>query len=89
MSLLLDLPMETASTEHDSTGCLSASTASRNNYNSAQPITETKTERDAKLKAFFSSADTTSEEVVDYTKDPQGRFINVQNFLTNQRIENE
>jgi len=87
MSFLLDLPLETASTEQDSTGCLSASAASRASYNSAQPMTETKTERDAKLKAFFSSGD--AIEVVDYTNDPQGRFINVQNFLTNQRIENE
>ena len=85
MSLLLDLPMETASTEHS--GSLSAS-ASAASYNSAQPMTETKTERDAKLKAFFSSTDAT-DEAIDYTNNPQGRFLNVQNFLTNQRIENE
>ena len=89
MSLFLDLPMETASTEHASTGCLSASASaasSRLSYNSAQPSTDalTKTERDAALKALFSS-NNSSEEVDSH----QGRFINVQNFLKDQRIENE
>ena len=39
-SLFLDLPMETASTEHASTGCLSAASSSRLSYNSAQPSTD-------------------------------------------------
>jgi hypothetical protein len=48
------------------------------------------TERDAKLKAFFSSGnDDAAEEKIDYSSNPQGRFINVQHFLKDQRIEND
>jgi hypothetical protein len=50
MSLYLDLPNESATTnDHASTQCNSSSAASRLSYNSAQPLSE----RDAKLKAFF------------------------------------
>ena len=83
-SLFLDLPMETASTEHASTGCLSAASSPRLSYNSAQPSTDAQTERDAQLKAFF-----TSNDAVEETDNHQGRYINVQNFLKDQRIENE
>ena len=83
-SLFLDLPMETASTEHASTGCLSAASSPRLSYNSAQPSTDAQTERDAALKAFF-----TSNDAVEETDNHQGRYINVQNFLKDQRIENE
>jgi hypothetical protein len=50
------------------------------------------TERDAKLKAFFASTngDVTEEENIDSTRlNPQGRFINVQRFLKDKRIEND
>ena len=40
MSFFLDLPMETASTEHASTGCLSAASSSRLSYNSTQPSSD-------------------------------------------------
>jgi len=89
MSLFLDLPMETASTEHASTGCLSACASAASlglSYNSAQPSidTLTKTERDAAIRALFSG-NNSSEEIDSH----QERFINVQNFLKDQRIENE
>jgi hypothetical protein len=45
---------------------------------------------DAKLKAFFSSGnDDAAEEKIDYSSNPQGRFINVQRFLKDQRVEND
>jgi len=83
-SLYLDLPMETGSTDYASTGCLSAASSSRLSYNSAQPSADalTKTERDAALKAFFASNDADTDS-------HHGRYINVQNFLKDQRIENE
>merc|ERR1712045_199994 len=85
-SLFLDLPMETASTEHASTGYLSAASSPRLSYNSAQPSIDamSKTERDAALKNFF-----TSNDAVEETDNYQGKYINVQNFLKDQRIENE
>lgn len=83
MTLLLDLPSEATSA---STSCNSMSAASRHSYNSAQPLTE----RDIQLKAFFGgNNEDTSEEIIDYSNDPQGRFTNVKNFLTLQRIEHE
>jgi hypothetical protein len=89
MSLFLDLPNESATTnDHASTQCNSSSAASRLSYNSAQPLTE----RDAKLKAFFSSTNgdaAAEEEVIDYSNNPQGRFINVKHFLRDARIEND
>ena len=48
-----------------------------------------KEERDAQLKAFFSSTNGDASDDFDYTNNPEGRFLNVKNFLTNQRIENE
>ena len=44
----------------------------------------TKTERDAALRALFSG-NNSSEEIDSH----QERFINVKNFLKDQRIENE
>jgi hypothetical protein len=86
MALLLDLPSEATSNDRASTACYSASAVSRHSYNSAQPLSG----RDIQLKAFFgSNNEDTIEEIIDYSNDPQGRFINVKHFLKGQRIENE